>query len=196
MKFLQSFFLGILGAIGALFLEIIFLAISLPLSSNPETISRATDSIGPFFFLAILAEEFLKYLLIYRLIAKTDERKDIVLSSFFFGFGFSLLEIFLVYWNYRNGSSLDFIGLLGIIIIHVSTAVLIGYSASKNKINFISSIFLGLIPAIMIHSAYNILKITGFPRQKELTVVLLVLLVLMDVFLLFKSRKTPEIETS
>ena len=98
MKFLQSFFLGIFGALGALFLEVLFLAFLTSSSSNTETIVNELDSISLFFFLAILAEEFLKYILIYKYIAK----KNMVLNSLFFGFGFSMIEMFFIYWNYRT----------------------------------------------------------------------------------------------
>lgn len=188
MKQLQSFFLGILGALGALFLEIIFLIFSTPIFSTAETITQKTTSIGLFFFLAILIEEFLKYILLYKSVAKTDKKNEIVLNSILFGFGFSILEMFFVFWNYQNEYTLDLIGLLGIITIHISTALLMGYSIAKNTTSCMSSFFFGFVPALIIHAAYNILRISEITRQKELIIVLLILLIFGDIFLLIKSK--------
>lgn len=190
MKHIQSFFLGIFGALGALFLEVLFLAFLTSSSSNTETIVNDLDSIGLFFFLAILAEELLKYILIYKSIAK----KNIISNSLFFGFGFSMLEMFFIYWNYRNGNLLDLSGILGILTIHISTATLMGYSVRKNTVNFISGIFFGFIPAFLIHLAYNFLKITEIAYQKEFTIALLALLIFMDIFILIKSKIACNIE--
>ncbi|MFA5777048.1 MAG: PrsW family glutamic-type intramembrane protease [Parcubacteria group bacterium] len=195
MNILKSFFLGILGALGALVLEIITLSSPTSMLTDTETISREITSFGYFFFLAIIIEEFLKYLLVYKAIAKTNAGKNIVLNSLFFGFGFSMLEMFLIYWSCQNGSPLDLIGLSGIVIIHISTATLMGYFISKNTVNFISGLFFGFIPAFLIHSAYNILKISEIARQKEITIILLASLIFLDIFLLVKSKIAYNIES-
>jgi hypothetical protein len=105
-----------------------------------------------------------------------------------------MLEMFFVFWSYQNGSSLDLIGLSGIIIVHISTAALIGYSLSKNTANVISGLFFGFIPALLIHSAYNILKITEIAHQKQFTIVLLVLLIFLDIFFLIKPKNAHNIK--
>jgi len=190
MRLIQSFFLGIFGALGALFLEIIFLAISSPLSSAAQ-ISEETTTFGYFFFLAIAAEEFSKYILI----GKVLDKKNIVLNSLFFGLGFSALEMFLVYWNYKNGTPVELIGILGIIIIHISTAIIIGYSLKKNTATLISGLFFGLIPAFLVHLAYNLLRVSETAHQKELTFVLLALLIIADIFFFIKSKNAVNTET-
>lgn len=194
MKFFQSFFLGIFGALGALFLEIIILTVSSPLSSNAEVIVKDFESIGLFFFLAILAEEFSKYILIYKFHGRENSNSNIVLNSLFFGIGFSMLEAFLIYWNYQNENIFDLMGFSGIIIVHISTAMLIGYSMRKNKTNLMPSLFFGFIPALLIHLSYNLLKITKVTHQKELTIILLILLIFVNVFLLFKSIFSQNME--
>jgi len=194
MGFIQSFFLGIFGALVALFLEVIFLVFLAPPSSTAESITGEFNSIGLFFFLAILAEEFSKYILIHKFSSKKNNSGNIILSSLFFGIGFSMLEIFLVYWNYQNGMNFDLIGIAGIIVIHISTAILIGYSAGKNSANFTNGLFFGFIPAFLVHLAYNLLKVSGPTHQKELVIALLVFLISTDIFLLFKPFFPRNIE--
>jgi len=171
-------------------LEIFFLVFLSLLFPNTQDITAEIDSIGPFFFLAILSEEFLKYILIYKSIAKSN----IVLNSLLFGFGFSILEISFIYWDYKNGYSMDPIGILGILIVHISTAMLMGYFVGKNRSNFIFSLFFGFIPAILIHTTYNIFKATDNLRQKEFAIVIIMLLIFMDIFLLIRSRNSHEIK--
>jgi len=194
MKFFQSFFLGIFGALGALFLEIIILTVSSPLSSNSEVIAKEFESIGLFFFLAILAEEFSKYILIYKFHGRENSKSNVVLNSLFFGIGFSMLEAFLIYWNYQNENIFDLMGFSGIIIVHISTTMLIGYSMRKNKNNFIPSLFFGFIPALLIHLIYNLLKMIEVNHQKEITLIFLILLVFANFFLLFEPRISKNVE--
>lgn len=185
MKQLQSFFLGILGAIGALILEVATLSFLTPLSSTAETIARKISSPDYLFFIIIAIEEFLKYILIVRVVSKISEKKKLVLNSLFLGAGFSLLELFSFYCNFKNGIDFEPLAILGIIVIHISTAMIIGYSALKNSA---SSLFFGFFASFTIHSAYNILGASEHPYQKQLLVGLLALLIFLDLFLLIKSR--------
>jgi hypothetical protein len=191
MKIVQSFFLGILGAIGALILEIVALSFLTPISSTSETISREISSLGYLFFIAIIIEEFLKYILIIKVISKISEKKNVVLNSLFLGFGFSMLELFSFYWNYRSGIDFDLLAIIGIIIVHASTAVIIGFSALKN---FLPSLFFGFFASFVIHLAYNTLGASEHPYQKQLIVGLLGILIILVFFLLIKSIITDNKE--
>lgn len=185
MKLIQSFFLGILGAIGALVLEVAALAFSTPLSSTPEMISGKINSPDHFFFITIAIEEFLKFILIVRVISRTSAAKNITLNSLFLGAGFSILELASLYWNYRNGASLEPLAVWGIMIIHISTAMIIGYFASKKSF---PSLLFGYFASFAVHSAYNILGVSERPNQGQLIISFLGLLILLDSFLLIRSR--------
>jgi hypothetical protein len=187
MKFLQSFFLGFLAAIGALILEIAILSASSFTSSDVD-ISFKMDSVGHFFFLAILAEEFLKYFFLSKFVVEKKQSRTSILLSLVFGLGFSGVEMLLVYWNYRMGAGLDAIGMLGIIIIHVSTAIIMGVAIFKVKIRAFWGLLLGFIPAFIIHSAYNLLRVSEISQQKTILALLLVSLIIFDLFLLIKSK--------
>lgn len=185
MKLFQSFFLGILGALGALVLEIIFL----PFSLNTEIISEEVTSLNYFFFLAILIEEFLKYIIILKTISRFSKSTNIILNSIIFGFGFSVLEITSIYWNYRNGGFFDPLALLGIILLHASTAAIIGYVIFKSTQKKILGSILGLFLAFAIHSAYNLLRISENVYQEQLITAFLFFVLILDIFLLVILKK-------
>jgi RsiW-degrading membrane proteinase PrsW (M82 family) len=185
MKQLQSFILGIFGAVGALFLEIAVLSFFIPSSSTSEMVYREFSSPDYLFFLAILIEEFLKYILIVKVISKISENKSVVTNSLFLGAGFSILELLSFYWDYRNGVGLDPLAVVGIIVLHISTAVIIGYFVSKNV--FPVSL-LGLLASLVAHSAYNVLGIMENPHQKQFIAGLLGLLLILDVFMIIRPK--------
>ena len=192
MKQLQSFFLGILAALGALFLEILFLNFSEPLSYSANNAPlQSFSSFGFIFFLSIFIEELLKALFIFKILSK---EKNITRNSFFLGLGFSLLEISLVYWNFRFGREFDLSGIIGIGIIHISTAVIIGYFLEKKTKSRIRSLLSGLILAFFTHSLYNILSSSEIEHQKQLIVTLLSFLFFANIFFLIKSQKNKPLE--
>jgi len=185
MKFLQSFFLGIFGAIGALILEVAVLSFFTPISSTSEIISREISSSNYLFFLAIFIEELFKYILIVKVVSKISEKKNMVMNSLFLGAGFSILELLSFYWNYRNGIDFDPLAALGIIVLHISTAVIIGYSMSKN---IFPASFFGFFASLAVHSAYNVLGILENPYQKQFIAGLLGFLIILDISMLIKSK--------
>lgn len=165
-------------------LEIIFL----PSSLNTEMISREIISLNYFFFLAILIEEFLKYIIIFKTISRFSKSNNIVLNSIIFGFGFSVLEIISIYWNYGNRDYFDSFALLGIILLHASTAAIIGYAVFRNTQRKFLGSLLGLFLAFALHSAYNILQILKNIYQEQLIIALLSFLLILDVFFLLRSK--------
>ncbi|MDO8529757.1 MAG: PrsW family glutamic-type intramembrane protease [bacterium] len=181
MKKVESFFLGIIAALGALFLEAAILNFFEPASfANNEIFS-----FGYVFFAAIAIEEFLKIAVILKALPK---KNNAVFNALFFGLGFSFLEIALVYWNNQNGITYDFWGIFGIFLVHISTSLVIGYSLIGDaKKSFL--IYLQVFITILItHSSYNILSSIETAYQKQFMYYLLGFLILLDVFLIFKSR--------
>lgn len=189
MKQIQSFFLGIFASLGALILEIIILSI-FPISISTADLSSKITSIGWFFFLAIFIEEISKFLFILKFIANKENGRISVFNSLLFGLGFSMLEMILVYWNYTTGTLFDLIGISGILLVHLSTAALIGYSITRNSSKAYALLF-GFIPALFLHTAYNILKTSQISNQKEITLILLAILIFVDIFLIIKSKSEP-----
>lgn len=185
MKKLESLFLGIIAALGALFLEAAVLNFFEPASFA----NRELFSFGYMFFAAIAIEEFLKFVVILKALPR---KNNPIINALFFGLGFSFLEIALVYWNNQNGITYDFWGIFGIFSVHVSTSLIIGYSLIGNaKKTFLIYIQV-FITILIIHSSYNILSSIETAYQKQLLLYLLGFLTILDIFLLFRARSLKE----
>ncbi|MFH0969074.1 MAG: PrsW family glutamic-type intramembrane protease [Patescibacteria group bacterium] len=190
MKFIQSFLLGIFGAIGALMLEIIALILFAPSAISTESVYGVLNSLNYLFFVVILIEELSKYAFISNPIKRISEERTIVSNSLFFGLGFSVLELFFAYWNFTKGISPDFLGTAGIVIIHASTSAIIAYSIGKQKNNAIFKFFFGLVPAFLVHSAYNISRISEISSQKSANISIMVIALTVAAILLIVSRNS------
>lgn len=190
MHQLESFFWGIVAALGALVIEL----------TATTGYSFFTDPYGDFsvekFFtlpVAIIGiaaiEEFFKYLLIAKKVEYLSLERSYVVNSLFFGLGFAAAELFLI----RQASVLNAIplsNLVGIAIIHMSTASLIGYRiATKNPSNLIMALTT-LSIATALHSVYNILLTMSGERIFYVIGSYTVLLVFIPVycFMFIKSR--------
>jgi hypothetical protein len=188
MKLVRLFLMGILGAVGALILETIALIFFAPALQNAEILSSFSSSLNYFFFFAIITEEFFKYLLICKSVPRISEGKNMAFGSLIFGLGFSVPEVIFIYWSFQNGGSFSLEGILGIIIIHISTSIIMGYAISKNFNNILMGFVFGFFPAFLIHSAYNILLISEVSRQKQLITAMLSAIIILDIFLLFSQK--------
>lgn len=186
IKKLQSFFLGILAAISALFLEILFLNLSDPFSPvDKNGITENFFSLDFFFFSAIAIEELLKFFLISGLLSK---RKDIVFNSFLLGLGFSSVELAFVYWNHKTGIEFEVSSIIGMLLIHISTSVIIAYSVWKNARNKIPAFLGGFIPAFIIHSLYNISSTTETIYSNKISIAFMIFLPILAFSLIIKSK--------
>lgn len=186
MNRFQPFFLGILAAIGALFLEVLFLDFSSPsFSVGKNGLTENFFSLNFLFFSAIIIEELLKYFLIIGLLPK---RNDIVFNSFFLGLGFSSVELALIYWNYQAGIELEISSIIGTALIHVATSVIIAYSVWENARNKITAFLGGFIPAFIVHFLYNISSATETRYSDRINIALMIFLPMLTLFLIIKSR--------
>lgn len=186
MNKIQSFFLGILAAIGALFLEILFLNFSGPsFSISKNGITENFFSLDLFFFSAIAIEEIIKYFLISKFLSKG---KNFVFGSFFLGLGFSSIELALIYWNHKTGIEFEISSIIGTALIHISTSVIIAYSVWKNVKNRTMAFLGGFIPAIIVHSLYNISSVTENAYSNKISIAFLIFLPLLTFFLVIRSK--------
>ena len=142
---LLSFFEGIIAAIGALVLE---LAVQAGFNLPPVENALFTLLI----FVAI--EEILKYALIHNHYLKSTAKQKIVQSALLIGLGFALTELFLKQLAYQKE---DLFPILGLISIHLLTAVIAGYFFRQNYSQ--NKFFIGLLLAlnIILHFGYNFL---------------------------------------
>lgn len=153
MNLIESFFFGIIAALGALIAELfVFIIISF---FNPSVaISFSGLFIVPYFIVAAACiEEILKYLFISKRIETLENKSSFFVNSLLIGLGFFGVELaFLA----ANGSKMPEIRFLAeIAIVHVGTAGLIGYAIGFKNPRRFSVFFPALLIATFFHSSYN-----------------------------------------
>lgn len=157
MKILQSFSLGILAAIAALIAQQFAIVLWQLFFGATYDISWSQNlalSMSAFLPIAVLIEEVMKYIVISQRIEYYTYGRSVMLHAILMGLGFALTEIALIAFN------VGFINLLqpeilGIILVHITTAGLIGYSVALYPRHTISRIFIILFGTSLIHSLYN-----------------------------------------
>lgn len=181
MKKFESFLLGLLAAIFALVIELIFTSF-FPFSEEVgglEIFGINIIFIGMLTLLAFI-EESSKYLLIAKKIENFSHGKSVIVNSLFLGFGFSFVDIILFRSNYASPQSLLHIPILEVILLHALTAGIIGYFigvASSSK-----KIFLRVIPLVVIlHLSYNLFIIHSNEITTPLKYAFLLILLLINI---------------
>lgn len=122
------FFLGIGAAFSALIFQTIA-TILLPSLAN----SASLEKIGFFMFLVIFIEEFVKFILLWKISQDPKKQKDIFWSAIILGSGFAVAEISL---NILNNNLLDlnlFLSYLGLFLLHIFTTSIYGLYLSKKE---------------------------------------------------------------
>lgn len=147
---------GIIAAAGALFAE---LAIN-SLSPEKNFVSdNFFDSLTLPLILFAAVEEMFKFLVIYKSIGKIDSWRETFQKSLFIGLGFSLAEICLIYLMNAQNQGSRFVALLGILIVHISTSLLLGYFSLKLMTGRKSILLIAFLCATILHLIYNTLVI-------------------------------------
>jgi RsiW-degrading membrane proteinase PrsW (M82 family) len=161
MRVIRPTFLGIIAAIFTLILEIVFSFFQeLDFNFLFETVSWAS-------VLFIFIEEILKIFIIWKNYSDTKEKnspQEILCESWLIGFGFSIVEIWLIFLSSLSPINFsDSFSLLGIALVHIGTSGFIGFLLIKKPSlkNFRTLALLLLIP-IAFHFFYNFLIIYSF----------------------------------
>jgi RsiW-degrading membrane proteinase PrsW (M82 family) len=154
MRQLESFFWGIIAALGALIFQLIlyvgFSTYAFPVEKSP---SFSEFFSLPLFVLAgVLIEEGFKYLIISKRIELFSQERTYIVNSIFVGLGFFATELGLIYLSDPIGQIKSVIEIL---IIHIGTAGIIGYYVATKNPKKISTFLLALTMATALHVAYN-----------------------------------------
>ncbi len=168
MLFLRSLFLGIIAALMALILELIF---SFLPGFSFESFSR---EISWFLAVFVLIEELLKISFIWKIFS-LDGKKNSPLSFFFqaifVGLGFALTEALLeIYGLLPQKSDLlgSFLPLLGAIAIHIGVSGFIGFLLVKAQTITFRIFSQVIIVTFSWHFLFNLFVIRGEVRWTAL----------------------------
>ncbi|KKP79488.1 MAG: hypothetical protein UR78_C0013G0026 [Candidatus Moranbacteria bacterium GW2011_GWF2_35_39] len=150
MTKLQIFFVGILTAFGALFVEILASIIA------PEILSREIFfPLESALLLAIFAEEILKIIFFRKIFLRIKDQSNFFLPAIFFGSGFAIVEIFLNILTNPIFRLELFFSYIGLLLIHILTLSLYSfYFFHQEKVSFFK-IFLLFILGFFIHFIFN-----------------------------------------
>jgi len=185
MKIIQPFFFGILAAFGALFFQLAIRIIFIGDGSLPDNFYT---QISWLLLAVILIEEIFKFLLINKYRQEAENKKNFLLGSFLIGLGFSVVEISLLFSSEILTGPALYLGMLGVLCIHLATAGFVGIfliqidaASKKGGLVHLPSIILFVF---LIHLLYNSFLI--YNAQPYLIIAYLLALL---IILAYKSRR-------
>jgi hypothetical protein len=156
MRSAYYFFMGIIAAFSALFIELAFLTIW---SSPEETTFYLFNQLDKNILAAILIEEVIKFIFVRQATVKFSRKKSTLIAALLIGLGFSAVEIF---FNIRQENILDYylyLNLAGILVLHTLTAGFIGYFIFRQSQASLPGLLSIITLASIIHFFYNFLII-------------------------------------
>ncbi|MDD5396983.1 MAG: PrsW family glutamic-type intramembrane protease [Candidatus Moranbacteria bacterium] len=157
MHQIESFFWGIVAALGALVVQLIAYIGFSAYANNPNLTFPQLFAIPTFLIVGVVIEESFKYLIISKRVELYSQDRSYLINSFFVGLGFFATELLLIFSSTANIQTKS---LFEIAIIHLGSAGLIGYVVATRNPRKISTFLLALMVATFFHGAYNLLLLT------------------------------------
>jgi hypothetical protein len=158
MKQIESLFLGIIAALGALVIELFVFAVFGTASLDKNIIAENVSSLNYLLVVTVFIEEIFKYLIIIKRIEYFSIGRALILNSLLVGLGFSGVETALIYLG-SAGGTIPYQSLIEIISIHIFTAGIIGYFIATRNPKKISTFAIAVVLAAFFHLSYNILAL-------------------------------------
>jgi len=192
MKQIESLFLGILAALGALVSQSFILLIigffirkSEISAYGQKTIGFSDTNMLPLLVvipIAVLVEEIFKYVIIVKRVDLISYGRSLLFNSLLVGLGFAGLEAFLIYSGFGNRiiSSMNVQNVIEIISIHIFTAGIIGYYVATRNPKKIATFFEAVFIAFLIHLTYNVLALYRGPFLNPFIFALLAVLFIIN----------------
>ena len=191
MRQLESFFWGIIAALGALFIELlVFIGFSAYQNSAALLSFSQVFSLPQLVVVAACTEELFKYLIIYKRIDLYSLEKSYIVNALFVGLGFAATE----FWLITSFGTLPPTQILGeLAIIHLGTSGIIGYIIATKNPKRISTFLYAIFIATLFHSGYNLLIQKREFVENYLIFLLLGLLVFINILNFLRiSRKLAQ----
>jgi hypothetical protein len=175
MRQIEALFLGIIAGAGALVIEAVF-----PLNNNP-----AAYYFWFYVLVAVLVEEFIKYIIIWKRVDAISLGRSLVLNSFILGLGFSIVELGLLWYQKEISWPVPQDIIFPIALLHITTAGIIGYILVKNNPRKFSTFFKAIFWAVIIHFSFNIISLTKIRHAAYFFVIFLAII---DITMLWKAK--------
>lgn len=187
MQYIESFLWGIITALGALIIEIVFYIIALFFIDPLGAMSFTQFFIIPKFIIAAACiEEILKYIMISKRFSVLSPGKSKLINALLIGIGFFLFELVLILAT-RTSPAPQF--LVEIAILHIGTAGLIGGILIIKNIKKVFAFICATIIAVTFHAVYNILSIERNSFNSYLVFSVLGLLIIINLGIFIRTRQ-------
>lgn len=187
MKYFESFFWGMIAALSAIVIQLVFSIIFSTLSGQTSDASYASYFSIPSFVVAVaFIEEFFKYLILKKRIAEISSPKTFLLNVIMMGLGFFAIELALIL---KNSSTIQLRAIIEIATLHIGTTMLIGNFVFAESSKKISAAILSLLLATIFHSFYNLFVLQEKIFFDYLNGFLLILLLFFNLKLFFHVDK-------
>lgn len=157
MKQLESFFWGIIAALGALIMELVVFMLFSELTSQSESFSfTQLFAIPKLILVGAFIEESLKYLIISKRIELLSLGRSYITNSLLVGLGFFSIELGIAM---TTGTLPETKLLFEVALIHMGTAGIMGYIIATQNPRKTATFLYALLTATFLHGAYNFLII-------------------------------------
>jgi hypothetical protein len=187
MKFAESFFFGIVAALGALICEV---TVYIGISTYTNSISTVTFfdifSLPQFIVAAAFIEELLKYITISQRKELVSQKKSLMLHALFIGFGFFSIEFLLLSASRTSLSAIQLLAEIG--IIHIGTSGIIGYFASTGSPKKISVFLPAILLTAILHSLYNLLALNRALVESFMIFAVLGTIIILNIIFYFRRE--------
>lgn len=186
MRQLESFFWGIIAALGALFAElVIYIVFSTFFPQVAQLSYDALSSLPAFIIAFAFTEELFKYIIIAKRIDTYSFERTFVVNALMVGLGFAATEFMLLS---SIGNMPENKILLELATIHIGTAGIMGYLVAIKNPKRIRTFLQTAIIATTFHAGYNLLIEKRELLQNYLILSLLGFLVIYNLFNLLRVK--------
>ncbi|EKE15525.1 MAG: hypothetical protein ACD_11C00146G0012 [uncultured bacterium] len=164
-NYLETFFLGILAALGSLVVVATFETL-LTINTFPDANSTSVLFLPKFIILAVIIEEFFKFILLRKRMVIFSGRMSLLMGGVFLGLGFSAIEI--LFLLFRNVILVEIMSnIYNLAILHILTSAILGYFLSifQKKLAI-----LAILPPVALHLIFNLTSSKGISAVPALLI--------------------------
>ncbi|MEI8343907.1 MAG: hypothetical protein WCF93_03090 [Candidatus Moraniibacteriota bacterium] len=188
MKKLESFFWGIIAAVGAGVVQFIFFILFSIFTDPAGKLSYGDFFSIPVFILVIaFVEEFFKFLMLARRITGISSKKTFFYNALLMGLGFFFVEFLLIIISITSATS--FQSITEIALLHLSTTAFLSYFIFTANSKKISSAVFAVLTASIFHGAYNFCISQANVFADYLAIIILTALIFIDLVLFLRLGK-------
>lgn len=187
MKQFESFFWGIIAALGATVVQLIFFILfSAFIDPSGKTTFEAFFLMPTFILVIAFIEELFKYLLLKKRILEISVHGTLLTNTLLMGLGFFALELGLML---AKGSKIGLQATASIAVFQLSTTFILGYFIATNARKKISLEIMALALTTAFHTLYNLAVSKETALADYAVDALLIFLLLISIRIFMRLRK-------